>query len=70
MYNTSDQALNQKEREILEPQKSFKKQLPIVNSINNVFQDLTEVLPPYKPHEMKRKKLCECTQSYCIFLLT
>ena len=24
----------------------------------------------YKPHEMKRKKLCECTQSYCIFLLT
>ena len=52
MDYTSDQALNQKEREILEPQKSFKKQLPIVNSINNVFQDLTEVLPPYKPHEM------------------
>ena len=52
MDYTSDQALNQKERETLEPQKSFKKQLRIANSINNVFQDLVEVLPPHKPHEM------------------
>lgn len=52
MDYTSDQALNQKERETLEYQIHFKKQMEIVDSINNVFQDLNRDLLLNKPHEI------------------